>query len=211
MKALIYKAVNILNGKIYIGFTTRTLKTRIKAHIHSVNSGSDYYFHNAIRKYGIDSFKFEAIYESEDAKHTLKVMEPLYIKEHDSHESLSGYNMSWGGDNVMLGRKHSKESKIKMSMNSAARRPEVKEKMRQAKLGTQHTEEHKAKIRAFRHSEETKLNMSKNHAFKNGRPGHGDVVREFYKNNPNKSNAGKTWKKDPITGKRVWVEMAKAS
>jgi len=53
--------------------------------------------------------------------------------------------------------------------------------------------------------------MSKNHYFaKNGRFGHGDKIREFYKNNPDKSNAGKSWIKDPLTGKRVWVQVAQA-
>jgi group I intron endonuclease len=207
MLAIIYKATNIIDNKSYVGFTTKKLEQRIKAHIHSMNSGSNYYFHNAIRKYGIDSFKWEILYESFDVENTLKVIEPLLIKEHKSHETEEGYNMSWGGDNVMLGRKHSQKTIEKMKLRKLS--VETKEKMRKSKLGVKLTEEHKSKIRAYKHTDSARINISRNHGFKSGRPGHGDKLREFYKNNPNKSMAGKYWVKD-ITGKRVWVETAQA-
>jgi hypothetical protein len=73
--------------------------------------------------------------------------------------------------------------------------------------GIQHTEEFKKARRNHKHSIETRLKTSNNHFFKrNGRPGHGDLLREFYKTYPEKSSKGKTWYKDSITGKRVWVE-----
>ena len=81
--------------------------------------------------------------------------------------------------------------------------PESKNKMRKAKVGLKHTEEHKAKIRSFRHSEEAKMNISKNHAFKSGRPGHSE--RMTGDRNPGIIYKGKSWKIDQTTGKRIWI------
>ncbi len=60
---IIYKATNLINGKVYIGATSLKLNARIKYHI------KDAYrpdrpkgrFQEAIIKYGIDSFDFEQI------------------------------------------------------------------------------------------------------------------------------------------------------
>ena len=53
---LIYKAINIQNRKVYIGYTTKTLEDRKRIHrLDSFNENScdyDVHFHNAIRKYG---------------------------------------------------------------------------------------------------------------------------------------------------------------
>ncbi len=109
---------------------------------------------------------------------------------------LPGPPVPSGQDSYWYGRKHS---------------PESIEANRQWHLGRRHTEEHNAKIRDYRHTKEAKLNIRENHHFaKNGRLGHGNVMREFYKQHPEMSSVGKTWKKDPITGKRIWMEKAKA-
>lgn len=50
---IIYRAINKINGKGYIGLTTRSLQERKDEHIKSARIESDnYYFHKAIRKYG---------------------------------------------------------------------------------------------------------------------------------------------------------------
>lgn len=55
---IVYKAENIINGKVYIGRTKNNLETR--AHLHNLSAigGSKTIFHSAIREYGIDSFVF---------------------------------------------------------------------------------------------------------------------------------------------------------
>lgn len=51
----IYQCTNLINNKIYIGQTTRSLKERKAEHLHKViNDGT--YFHNALLKYGADNF-----------------------------------------------------------------------------------------------------------------------------------------------------------
>ena len=52
---IIYKAINQVNGKIYIGQTVGSLKKRIKDHIYD-SKRHDYYFARALRKYGEENF-----------------------------------------------------------------------------------------------------------------------------------------------------------
>ncbi len=61
----IYKVTNLINNVAYIGQTKTKLQARINRHIYSMQHGSNLYFHNAIRKYGIDGFNIEVIAECE--------------------------------------------------------------------------------------------------------------------------------------------------
>lgn len=73
-------------------------------------------FHQAIREYGIDAFVWEVICQSKNRDYALNVMESYFIKELNSHYVYGhGYNMSFGGDAPMMRRKHSPETKAKMS------------------------------------------------------------------------------------------------
>lgn len=57
---IIYKAINLVNNKIYIGKTIQKLNIRKKQHkLKSKNS--KYYFHNAIKKHGFDNFEWNII------------------------------------------------------------------------------------------------------------------------------------------------------
>jgi len=56
---IIYKAENRINGKIYIGQTTASLKKRIAGHLWETHKNQ--VFSNALRKYGIQSFNFSII------------------------------------------------------------------------------------------------------------------------------------------------------
>jgi group I intron endonuclease len=60
---VIYKATNKINGKSYVGQTIRTLNERKQSHLNDSNNNSTCYFHNAIRKYGKASFKWEILDE----------------------------------------------------------------------------------------------------------------------------------------------------
>lgn len=97
---IIYKVTNIVNDKVYIGLTIRTLSVRKSQHVsdskrHTYNS----YFHSAIRKYGIESFKWEII-ASAASKTQLKKLEISKIAEHNSNNCKFGYNLTIGGDGV---------------------------------------------------------------------------------------------------------------
>ena len=107
---IIYKVTNKVNKKIYIGQTTRILKCRMREHI---NDQRKYYFHNALRKYGIDNFKWEII-ERCDSKRELDEMEFHYIKQYDTFNG--GYNLTFGGEGS-VGYKHSEETLKKLSLS----------------------------------------------------------------------------------------------
>jgi hypothetical protein len=86
----IYKATNLINGKIYIGFDSNWPKRQNDHKLSSSNpKRSDYklYFHSSIRKHGWDNFSWEPIYQSLDWNYTLNTMEPHFIKEYNSYHT----------------------------------------------------------------------------------------------------------------------------
>lgn len=136
----IYKCTNQINGKTYIGFTHKPLTKRIIEHKSSAKRGSDYLLHKAIRKYGTDSFNWECLYESFDREFILSTMENHFIMENNSYfENGFGYNMTFGGQGGMLGKKHTEETKFKLKL---ARNKRVVEPM----LGKKHNADTKEKM-----------------------------------------------------------------
>lgn len=84
----IYKITNKLNNKIYIG----------KDESSSPNYyGSGKLIRRAIEKYGLSSFTKEVIEEVED-RDLLQEREKFWIKEFNSTNLKTGYNISSGGD-----------------------------------------------------------------------------------------------------------------
>ena len=103
---LIYKVTNIINLKIYIGMTKKTLEERIKSHLDSINDGT--YFQRALLKYGEQSFIWDVIDSTATTINELKNLEKYYISMFKSHSTENGYNMTIGGDTSWeLGREKS--------------------------------------------------------------------------------------------------------
>jgi len=99
------------SGKKYIGQTTD--KDRLSKHLYLCNKGVDLPFYRAIRKYGIENFKYEVLFniENDDIKIVKKVLsekEIYFILLFDSFKN--GYNCSEGGEGN-LGFKHSENTK----------------------------------------------------------------------------------------------------
>lgn len=155
---IIYKVENVINGKIYIGKTTKTLEKRKQAHINSSKAKRDnYYFHNAIRKHGEEAFEW-SIVDCCDSEKDLLMMEQEYIKIFDSYNN--GYNLTLGGEGT-TGRYHSEETKKKISEKAKGRKvsEETKKKMSKKRTGENnvmygkhHTKESKRKISESRKS-----------------------------------------------------------
>ena len=95
---LIYKIINKLNGKLYIGQTIKTLEERKQQHLQSVDKLNTNIYLD-MRKYGIDNFKFEIICYAKNIDE-LNMLETYYIKKYDTVNN--GYNMSYGGDNNVM-------------------------------------------------------------------------------------------------------------
>lgn len=92
----IYKATNTVNGKMYIGQTSRTINVRWKEHLRDTFSLHGKFispFHLAIQKYGEDAFVVEPIEECDSVD--LDERERYWIEYYDTHRN--GYNADFGG------------------------------------------------------------------------------------------------------------------
>jgi group I intron endonuclease len=109
MYGLVYKATNIIDGKIYVGQTIVGLKTRRECHVNAALAERDNnYFHNSIRKHGKDNFEWEII-DYASSKRELDDLEIYYIEELKSFEK--GYNLTEGGGgmtNYVMTEEHRK-------------------------------------------------------------------------------------------------------
>ncbi|MFS0905698.1 GIY-YIG nuclease family protein [Priestia aryabhattai] len=108
MYGIIYKITNLVNGKVYIGQSTRNLISRKREHFSDARVGSKLPIHNAIRKYGEASFIFEVIDEAFN-EDELNNKEIHWIKDYNSYvhwNESNGYNCSLGGDKAGVGESH---------------------------------------------------------------------------------------------------------
>lgn len=142
---IIYCIKNIVNNKIYIGKTTKTLTERFNSHLSSAKYGSNSILHKAIRKYGVDNFKLSIIESVIQNESILNDREIFWIKKFKPE-----YNMTSGGEGSS-GRILSEESKTKMSTKAKLRirfphTEETKQKITQALIGNPLTQERKDKI-----------------------------------------------------------------
>lgn len=93
---IIYKVTNLINGKVYIGQTQKTLKIRKIKHIYeSFEGNSKLLFHKALRKYGEDSFSWDII-DYADSQDELNKKEIYWISHYNSFGE-NGYNLTNGG------------------------------------------------------------------------------------------------------------------
>lgn len=93
---LIYRALNKINGKSYIGKTEKTLEKRKEWHLASVKQKSQFAFHRAIAKYGMDAFEWYVI-DAADNLSDLNIKEQKNIQLYESF-GTKGYNMTAGGE-----------------------------------------------------------------------------------------------------------------
>ncbi len=109
---IIYKITNEVNGKVYIGQTTKKngfkgryprkgsgiervlayLETAKKYDIGNWNK----HLHNSIKKYGIDRFKVSEVIDVAFSREELNIKENFWINYYDSFKN--GYNRNLGGD-----------------------------------------------------------------------------------------------------------------
>lgn len=96
---LIYKVINNINNKIYVGFTGQQLKRRINQHKYRAKKLENLPFYNAINKYGFHNFEFIIIDKARIEKQ-IKLKEIKYIKLYNSR-APNGYNATNGGDGIV--------------------------------------------------------------------------------------------------------------
>ena len=150
----LYKVTNIINNKVYIGFTKRKSIRRWNEHFwESIAQSDECVFHKAIRKYGIGNFNFEVICQSKDGEYLSESMEEYFIRKYGSHYLDGyGYNMTYGGRGF---REISDKNRIKIGLNNSKRiwSDESREKSRKSHIGTKHTIEDKYKMSIIQSSD----------------------------------------------------------
>jgi len=145
----IYLITNLSNDKKYVGQTVQNPQERWRQHLKDSKNPKMVISH-AINKYGVDNFKFEVIDEclSIDA---LNEAESGWIYRLDTFNN--GYNSTSGGDrNFIITEEFKKRVSDGLKKyyetydvynKGVPLSEEHKEKLRQYRLGTKHTEEWK--------------------------------------------------------------------
>lgn len=112
-KSYVYKVINKINGKIYIG-KANDPENRWKKHQYIAKYKKKeygfYYFHAAIIKYGKENFLFEIIEECDSEELALN-REIYWVNHYKSNNREIGYNLTNGGEGVS-GRRYTEEEKI---------------------------------------------------------------------------------------------------
>ena len=92
---IIYLITNKINGKVYIGRTTRGLDVRWNSHKSGINAEKNkrLRLYQAFKEYGIENFSIEQL-EKADSFDALKKRESYYIQSKQSYLPEFGYNMS---------------------------------------------------------------------------------------------------------------------
>lgn len=185
MNSGIYKIQHVLSGKVYIGSAVN-LSRRFKEHrvLLKANRHHSSKLQNAWNKYGSDGFIFEILLVCE--KQNLIMYEQAFIDFHDACKE--GYNSAPKAGSC-LGKKHSQQTKDKMSISQRLRTKEswllgaiasaaakkgrfkhsqkTKDKLRLLNLGKKHSDTTKLKMRLshvgsrknYKHSDEVKMKI----------------------------------------------------
>jgi len=173
MFGIIYKVTCIINNKIYIGQTIKTLSHRKAAHRFMSKKGDRRNtFQCAILDEGFNNFIFEQI-DTAITQDELNEKEKYWIAFYKSNDKKFGFNTFEGGKNS----KHTEETKKKISIGNTGKvsfwrgkhlPKETCDKISISHKGKKLSDEHKLKIKTSykgmkdkKHSDKSKKKISK--------------------------------------------------
>ena len=175
---VVYKHVNKINGKIYIGITKQLPEQRWGSN--GSNYKSSPHFYSAIEKYGWKNFEHIILYKNLSQNEACQ-KEIELIAQYQSNNPEFGYNNTSGGEKSFKLSQKAKEKKSKsMQGNKNGCHPcseETKEKIRRSQIGKTLTDEHKEKLRnAAKHRKSPPCSEEKKEKLKNSYP----FMRKIY-------------------------------
>ena len=94
---VIYKIKNKINGKIYIGQTKNSFKTRYYNNFEKYTT--NYLIQMDLKKYGIENFEIDEEFDFANSKEELDKKEIYWIKYYGGCCSNKTYNLTEGGEN----------------------------------------------------------------------------------------------------------------
>ena len=113
MSGCVYLVTHIESGKAYVGqFCMPNPAARWKRHVREALTGSPFYFHRAINKYGPEAFTYKVI-RTCPLDH-LGALESYYAEIYNSYVWGSGFNTAMCGPQFALGIPKSPEHKAKI-------------------------------------------------------------------------------------------------
>lgn len=185
----IYKATNLINGKIYIG-------QHRKPSFDKKYLGSGKHLKYAIKKYGKNNFKCE-ILEYCSSLEELNSREIYYIKENKSQDRNIGYNITNGGNQISVTPSIAKKlsEKQKQNFNDPIKGEKLRLILSKANKGKKLSEEHINKLKEVNHNRvRTKEERDKkSKSLKGHKPFWGDKMPEHIKEKISNSSKGRHW------------------
>jgi len=178
----LYLVTNLINNKIYIG-QTKNFKQRLSQYRSAFNRKyNKQLLHKAFVKYGFANFKFEVIAMAKNLEDANEAEKDL-IRQYNSDNFLIGYNVSSGGtnfekneairNNISKGLRNHYANNV--SILKGKPQPQwLREKISKGSMGKPGTNKGKKfseqwrkniskSLTGFKHSEETRKNMSMAH------------------------------------------------
>ena len=200
----IYKIVNKINNKVYIGQSIN-IEKRIKKHkYNALIKNIKHPLYDSIRKYSIDNFEFIILEEIKDINE-LDLRELYWINHYKSNDLNYGYNLRLDC-RTNKGFKHSKQSKLNMSLSQTGKKLSIEHRkiLSLSNKGKPKSEEHKLKLSESHKgkivSKETREKLSKSHKGKKRKP-----LSKKHKLNISLGNKNKTLTNEHIKNlKKAW-------
>lgn len=131
MTWIVYQHKNLLTEKSYVGMTKKGIDKRWAEHVSLSNDkrlSSKFrkcYFHNAIKKYGIDSWEHLILSDNIETEEDALQIEMKFISDLGTL-SPNGYNETHGGKGVKLTQEG--KERHKLATKEALARPDVRQR-----------------------------------------------------------------------------------
>ena len=112
LPAIVYLVINKINGKRYIGVTTKPLRRRMVEHFsHAQKRHGNGAFYRAIRKYGRDAFEFSILAYCATGTEGLQREMSLIAELQPEYNSTAGGDGNIGREMSLEGRRRISEAK----------------------------------------------------------------------------------------------------